>query len=362
MGITGFFLRFIPYIGAFIAAGFPIILAAAVAPGWSTALETAALYVIVEATIGQVVEPLLYGRRTGVSPIAVVISATCWTWLWGLVGLVLSTPLTVCLVVLGRHVERLAFLDVIFGDAPPLTPIEGFYQRLLVGDASEIADQAEQFLKTNSLVNYYDEVARPALLLAQMDVRRGALDERRQQRIKETIEEIVDDLSDHAAWPPTEVQPTPETAHSEAPALDAKSRPPVLCVAGRGYLDEAAAILFGQLLGGCGIAAKIEPAGALTIGRVSRLSAEGARIVCLSYLDADLSGVSARFAVRRLRRRLPETKILAGFWQTSADQPEKAGEATAADACAGTFEAALEFCLKAEIVRSIRSGSEPTCG
>jgi predicted PurR-regulated permease PerM len=366
-GIAAFLLRFIPYLGSFIAASFPIALAAAIDPGWGIALETLALFLIVETVIGQAVEPWLYGHNTGISPIAVVISATFWTWLWGLVGLVLSTPLTVCLVVLGRHVERLAFLDVIFGDAPPLTPVETFYQRLLVGDASEVADQAEQFLKTNSLVNYYDEVALQALLMAQADLRRGVLDELRQRRIKETIEEVIEDLSDHVDRPP---EPSPETAepiaslmaadspnpglglapsvetaqlHAQAPGFESQTS--VLCVAGRSFLDEAAAALFAQILGKHGLAAKVEPAGALTIGRISRLSAEGARIVCLSYLDADVSGASARFAVRRLRRRLPETKILAGFWQTDPGQASGLGAETKADFCATRFRDALDFCL-----------------
>src|SRR6202023_277345 len=115
-GIVAFFLRFVPYTGPIVAAGFPVALAAAIDPGWGMALETLALFLIVEPIIGQGVDPWLYGHNTGISPIAVVISTTFWTWLWGTVGLVLSTPLTVCLVVLGRHVERLAFLDIIFGD------------------------------------------------------------------------------------------------------------------------------------------------------------------------------------------------------------------------------------------------------
>ena len=208
-GIVAFLLRFVPYIGPFIAAGFPVALAAAIDPGWGIALETLALFLIVEPIIGQAVEPWLYGHNTGISPIAVVISATFWTWLWGTVGLVLSTPLTVCLVVLGRHVERLAFLDVIFGDAPPLTQIENFYQRMLAGDASEVVDQAERFLKTNALIDYYDEVALPALLMAQVDLRRGVLDEPRQRRIKETIDEVIEDLSDHVDQPPA-AAPAPE--------------------------------------------------------------------------------------------------------------------------------------------------------
>jgi len=369
-GIVAFLLRFIPYIGSFIAAGFPIALAAAVDPSWGMALETLALFLVVEPIIGQAVEPWLYGHNTGLSPIAVVIAATFWTSMWGAVGLVLSTPLTVCLVVLGRHVERLAFLDVIFGDAPPLTPVETFYQRMLVGDASEVADQAEDFLKENTLVNYYDEVALQALLMAQADLRRGVLDSRRQMRIKETIEEVIDNLSDHVDQPPA---PTPEAAEPyallkaaepsipspspasiveaaqpHAPEPDWESQKPVICIAGRSLLDEAAAALFAQILEKHGLIAKVEPAGALTIGRISRLSDEGARIVCLSFLDADLNAARARFAVRRLRRRLHEVKILAGFWRSDPGQVGELCAATKADFCATRFKDALAFCLQEE--------------
>ncbi|HEV2042798.1 MAG TPA: AI-2E family transporter [Casimicrobiaceae bacterium] len=216
-GGVAFLLRFVPYFGPLIAAAFPMAVAAAIDPGWGMALETLALFLFVESIIGQVVEPWLYGQNTGISPIAVVISATFWWWLWGAVGLVLSTPLTVCLAVLGRHVERLAFLDVIFGDAPPLTPVENFYQRMLAGDASEVVDQAERFLQTNSLIDYYDEVALPALLMAQVDLRRGVLDEQRQRRIKETIDEVIEDLSDHVDQTPAST-PTPEAVEPFPPS------------------------------------------------------------------------------------------------------------------------------------------------
>ena len=378
-GVVAFLLRFVPYFGPLIAAGFPTALAAAIDPGWGMALGTLALFFFVESIIGQVVEPWLYGHNTGTSPVAVVISAAFWWWMWGTPGLVLSTPLTVCLVVLGRHVERLAFLDVMFGDAPPLTPVENFYQRMLAGDESEVVDQAEQFLQTNSLVNYYDEVALQALLMAQVDLRRGVLDEQRQRRIKETIEEVIEDLSDHVDQPPASA-PAPEVVESFAletsggPSLPSsapspspisalnvevrtpdlppgglmsseESERPVLCIAGRSFLDEAAAALFAQILEKHGMRATIEPAGALTAGRISRLSAEGARLVCLSYLDADLSAAGARFAVRRLRRRLGEIKILAGFWQSGPEQASELCAETNADFCATTFTEALAFCL-----------------
>ncbi|MBV8426236.1 MAG: AI-2E family transporter, partial [Hyphomicrobiales bacterium] len=157
--VLGGLLRFIPYVGAALSAIPPLALAAAADPGWTMLLWTVALYVVVEITTSQAVEPLLYGHSTGLSPISVIVSATFWTWLWGPLGLILSTPLTLCLLVLGRHVDRLQFLDVALGDRPALTPVENFYQRIIAGDPDEALDQAELVLKECPLSTYYDEVA-----------------------------------------------------------------------------------------------------------------------------------------------------------------------------------------------------------
>ena len=174
-GILGALLRFVPYIGAPLSALMPLTLAAAIDPGWSLLLWTAALYAVVELTLGQAVEPLLYGHSTGLSPFAVVVAATFWTWLWGPIGLILSTPMTLCLVVLGRHVARLEFLEVLLGDRPPLTPVQSFYQRILAGDPDEAHDQAEILLKDLSLASYYDQVVLNGLRLAVVDAERGVL-------------------------------------------------------------------------------------------------------------------------------------------------------------------------------------------
>ena len=183
-GVLGALLRFVPYIGAPLSAVMPLTLAAAVDPGWSTLLWTAALYLVVEPIMGQVVEPLVYGHSTGLSPFAVVVAATFWTWLWGPIGLILSTPLTLCLVVLGRHVARLEFLDVLLGDRPALTPVESFYQRMLAGDPDEVHDHAEVLLKQLSLASYYDDVALEGLRLAVIDAERGVLTPGHLERIK----------------------------------------------------------------------------------------------------------------------------------------------------------------------------------
>src|ERR1700754_744992 len=194
-GILATALRFVPYIGSIIAAAFPLALALAVDPGWSMLVWTAALFFVVEPAVGQIVEPMVYGRSTGLSPGAVVVSASFWTALWRPIGLGLATPLTVCLVVLGRHVERLEFLDVMFGDRPALSPPEIFYQRMLAGDPTEAAEMAEEFLKERSLSAYMEDVALKGLLLAKSDLDRGALDAERMERIKATIQQLGDDLT-----------------------------------------------------------------------------------------------------------------------------------------------------------------------
>ena len=178
-GLLAMILRFVPYVGALIAAIFPLLLAAAVDSGWTMVLWTALLFIIVEPLVGHVVEPMLFGHSAGLSPVAVVVAATFWTWLWGPIGLILATPLTICLVVLGRHVDRLKFLEVMLGDQPALTPPELIYQRMLAGDPVEASEQARLFLREKPLIAYYDEILLEGIKLAQMDAERNRLDEDR---------------------------------------------------------------------------------------------------------------------------------------------------------------------------------------
>src|SRR5690242_2867897 len=174
-GVMGAVLRFVPYIGAWIAAALPTLVAVAVDPGWSIALLTVGLYAITEFLAGQLLEPLLYGHSTGLSPIAVVVAAIFWTWLWGPIGLIISTPLTLCAVVLGRHIEQLSFIDILLGSRPALRPSESLYQRLLADNADEAEEQLEELAGEHSLVDYYDNVAIEALQIASSDFRAGKL-------------------------------------------------------------------------------------------------------------------------------------------------------------------------------------------
>jgi predicted PurR-regulated permease PerM len=367
-GILAAVLRFVPYIGAAIAAAFPLVLAVAVDPSWSMLLWTLALFLVVEPIVGHVIEPMVYGHSTGLSPVAVVASATFWTALWGPIGLVLATPLTVCLVVLGRHVERLEFLDIMFGDRPALSPPEMFYQRMLAGDPTEAAEKAEEFLKERSLSSYYDEVALKGLQLAQADAERGALDHERLTKIRDAVSEFANDLSDQDDRPPPKVSSTTDAEATSAvesvaedapyenlPALSKEDLPPdwqgdhpVLCVAGRSLIDEAAAIMLGQLSTAHGLAARVEGAEALSTTNVFRLETTGVAIICLVYMDA-AGPAHMRYSVRRLRRKIPKAIIILGCWIKEMDPAalEQLRESAKADLAAASLGEAVKLCIEA---------------
>lgn len=365
-GILGTVLRFVPYIGSVIAAAFPLALAVAVDPGWSMLIWTAALFFVAEPVVGQVVEPMIYGRSTGLSPVAVVVSATFWTALWGPIGLVLATPLTVCLVVLGRHVERLAFLDVMFGDRPALSPPEIFYQRMLAGDPTEAADKAEEFLKERSLSSYYDDVALKGLMLAQSDLDRDALDQARLIKIRDTVFEFVNDLSEQPDHEPTGEQSTADAeavaavevaaedpVYADLPVLQKtdlatewQGEHPVLCIAGRSLLDEAAAIMVAQLSTSHGLAASVEGPDALATSNIFRLETTGVAMVCLSYLDANNSA-HIRYAVRRIKRKLPRAIIMVWTLTNNGDRLNALREGTKADLFCSSFREATQLCVEA---------------
>ncbi len=184
-------LRFVPYVGVWIAAFFSVLLGAAVDPGWTLAVATLSLFVIVELIAGQLVEPELYGHTTGMSPLSVVVAAIFWSWLWGPVGLIVSTPLTLCLVVAGRHIKALSLLDILLGDTHALTMPQRFYQRALSADSDEIIASARAFLKDNSFAVYCDLVLMPALHLAFLDVASGAISREQQLKVRNTVVAVI---------------------------------------------------------------------------------------------------------------------------------------------------------------------------
>ncbi|MET0721855.1 MAG: AI-2E family transporter [Tardiphaga sp.] len=364
-GILAAVLRFVPYVGAVIAAAFPLILAVAVDPGWSLLAWTAALFLIVEPIVGHVIEPLVYGRSTGLSPVAVVVAATFWTALWGPIGLVLATPLTVCLVVLGRHAEKLQFLDVMFGDRPALSPPEIFYQRMLAGDPTEAAEKAEQFLKERSLLSYYDQVALQGLQLARADVERGVLNDARQLKMRDAVQEFVADLADVDEAAEDTEQTTDAEATSAVEDVTEKAaaervrvlKPadlapewagehPLLCIAGRTILDETAALMMAHLATEHGITARTEPAEALGVANVVRLETGGVAAVCLIYLDKAVPS-HMRYAIKRLRRRMPKARIILCCWAEGLqrDALEQLRNDAKADLAAASPGEALKLCV-----------------
>ena len=331
-GILSGLLRFVPYVGSLLSAVLPMTLAAAVEPGWSMLIWTGVMYLVVEGVTGQVIEPMVYGHSTGLSPFSVVVAAIFWSWLWGPVGLILSTPLTLCLVVIGRHVKRLEFLDVLLGDREALTPVESFYQRMLAGDADEAQDHAELLLKERSLSTYYDEVALKGLQLAANDAQRGVLNHAQLDEVRVTITTLVHSLQSHDdnQPPPPKgednsvsgadnardlpINPLPANA-PEIPPHPWSEGQAVLCIAGRGPLDEAASAMLVQLLGKHGMSGRL--VGYAEAGRehIDMLDISGARMVCISYLDISGSPAHLRYLMQRLRRRLAAgTPILVGLW------------------------------------------------
>ena len=334
-GIMAGLLRFVPYVGAIGAALLPTLLAAAVDPGWTMAIETVALFAVVEGVTGQVVEPLAYGHSTGFSPVSVVISAIFWAWLWGPVGLILSMPLTLCLVVLGRHVDRLKFIDVLLGDRPALTPAESFYQRMLAGDADEALDQAEVLLREQPLSAYYDEVALRGLQMAANDSLRGVLTDEQLQHIQESIGMVVLDLADH-----DDPGPRVEAAPGQA-------APTVLCVAGRGPLDEAACTMLAQILAKRGLHARTVSARSVARGAIDGLDIEGIDVVCISYLESAGSMSALRYLVRRIRARAPGLPTLVGLWQGDAalTNEDRLRATIGADRYTTSLQGAVSACI-----------------
>ena len=313
-GILAALLRFIPYLGIVIAASFPAALAVAVDPGWALLAWTILLFGAIELVVANLLEPWVYGASTGLSAVAVIAAATFWTWLWGPIGLLLSTPMTVCLVVLGRHVPQLQFLDVMLGNEPVLTPDETLFQRLLANDPEEATEQAEEFAREQSLTEFFDDVAIPALARAQADSDRDALSPERRTRIKDGIRAMLENLSDDTA---TAADASPEHAEKSKN----KETPGIVCLAGRNELDEAAGLLLVHLLRAQG-RVEIGPvisADALASDAFHPSCLEDAVLVVLSLISTG-SPARAHYLVRRVRRRATQAKILLGFWGSPVEE------------------------------------------
>lgn len=331
-GLLALVLRFVPYIGPAIGMLLPLFVAVGVSPGWMLVVWTAALFVVMELVSNNFVEPWLYGSRTGLSPLAVIVSAVFWTWIWGPLGLVLSTPLTVCLVVLGRHVPHFEFLYVLFGNEPVLEPHAQLYQRLLAGDPDEATDHAEKALEEEYLFAYYDRVAIPALRLGEFDRARGVMSDVQRRELAASAMALVANLEDIADEEAEETEDgrEEETAARQVTTDGQAEESPddlpdgaghsVLCAGGRGELDDAAAAMLAQVLriqGASVAGASFEDLGPT---RFRQLALAGVDTVVIGFLNAD-SLRHARIVVRRLKRAKASLRVGIVFW-TAGDQQD----------------------------------------
>ena len=341
-GLLAAVLRFVPYLGPFLAALFPIALAFAVDPGWSMLLWVIGLFLLAELVSNNVIEPWLYGSSTGLSSLAIIMAAIFWTTLWGPVGLFLATPLTVCLVVIGRYVPQLEFLGVLLGSDPVLAPEERLYQRLLAGNLEEAVEMAEDYVDEHSSREFYDNVAIPALRLAENDRQRSTTDINYRRLVANTASCMVKEIAEHVQEKQAR-SGSPANGHGHHDPSPSASETPVLCIAGRTELDRAATEMLAQVLEERGIGARVLPPIAVTEGALGQLDLTGVEAVCLSYLHPQPQ-VFARYICRRLRRRSPRLKLVACCWNSppSGAHTEDMSRQMSADAATVSLEACVD--------------------
>ena len=308
-------LRFVPYVGAFASAAFPMALAAMVDPGWWMLLETAAVFVIGEPLVGQIVEPLLFGSQTRLSPLAVLLGAAFWTLLWGPVGLVLAVPLTLAVVVMGQHVPRLEFLRILLGNEPVLEPHEHLYHQLLAGEANLAAKEADRWIGERTFENYLDDVAIPAFRVASDDQKRAVLGREQINELNETIAEYIQLVKESLDYKQEQqaaaAAAKPETVRRSATAL---------VLAGRGSLDLAAAQLIADAIRlDLGIAARCPSLGGLTgIGAAAEAEPDDPPdIVALVSVGA-VTPAQLDLLLRRVGFTFPQSQIVIGYWDETA--------------------------------------------
>jgi predicted PurR-regulated permease PerM len=324
-GAFGTVLRFIPYIGPWVATILPTLLALAVSPHWLVPILTVTLFAVLELLLNNVMEPWLYGAHTGVSSIALIVAAVFWTWLWGPLGLVLATPLTVCLVVMGRHVPRLSFLSVVLSDEEALTPAEDCYHRLLTPGERDELELVESYLKANSLTALYDSVFIPVLTAAETDARAELLDQEQLSNVEQSMRDVIEDLGTRPAVPSkAAVEKADSAADEEAPpppAIAPDCR--VFCLPARADRDEIAGTMLVQLARQQGFGAQNAP-GKLVAGELLALVEKAdVDVICISVV-APSTVIHARYLCLKLRTLLPKQKIVIGLWGATEDITEAA--------------------------------------
>jgi len=338
-GVICFLMRYIPYVGTLVAALFPMAMALAVFPGWKQAGLTLVLFAFLETITANLVEPWLYGAHTGVSSLAILVAAIFWGALWGPIGLILSTPLTMCLILAGKYVPQLSFLEIILGDEPVLSPAEHFYQRLLALDSEEAGESAVRYLKENDLTTLYDSVLIPALSLQEQDRHVQALDDARMNFIFQSTRELMDEVFEVSL----DTKNVCEKERSEELTASRPSGLTITCVPSNDEADEISGAMLAQVLRTAG-----HQAHALELGPVSTMLKELERmpgeVICVSALPPFATG-QARSLCKQLRQRCPKVKLILGLW-AFAGGAEKAQEKmglNCADAVATSLAQVVSF-------------------
>ena len=334
-------LRFIPYVGPVLGAGAPIVVSLAALEGWTGPLQVIALFVVLELFTNLVLETVLYAGAAGVSQVALVMSVAFWTWLWGPLGLLMATPLTICLVVLGKHVPGLEFLGTLMADTPALAPEHGYYQRLLARDQSEAADIIDNYIKTESSPRtVYDALLLPALNYAERDRLEQRLSQEEEVVAIETTRELLSDAADSIR------RLLPGAPAAADASLPSAPREPlrVLGYASNGVGDELALAMLAHLLDDLPITVEITTTRLQASELVSLVQVRGVSVVCLADLPPSPSS-KTRYLVKRLRAAFPELQILVGRWapQTLADENTQALREAGASHVASTLAQTREY-------------------
>jgi methylmalonyl-CoA mutase cobalamin-binding subunit len=314
-GLLAGVLRFVPYVGPWAGALLPVLLSFAISTNWITPLLTIVLFVGLEVTVSNIVEPWLYGASTGVSPIALIVSAIFWTWLWGPVGLVLSTPITVCLAVMGRHAPRLEFLSVLLSEDQALAPYEEFYHRLLAVGTEGAEDFAETFANTHTLTELYDQVIIPAITRAEMDAQNGGLVAEQRTSVLQRIHDIVEDLGARHHDEITGKDQKEGEPIAIGPAIEGSR---VICVPASAYRDELAGEMIIQLLRRDGFDATNSAARLKAEELLAQAVEFEPALLCISVVTPSTL-TQGRHLSATFRARLPELKILVGAWNAAND-------------------------------------------
>jgi predicted PurR-regulated permease PerM len=321
-GLMATLLRFIPYIGIWISALTPILIALAVFPGAKAAVETLFCYGGVEILTANAIEPMLFGSSTGIATLAVLVAAAFWTWLWGPVGLLLSTPLTVCLVVMGKYVPQLEFLTILLAEEPALSPPDRVYQRLLATDQEEAEDLVEEYGKKMPLEELYDTVLIPALATAEVDAHRGRLDEDHLAAIQKGVRDILAGLRDQQKARDARDSGQPNPGPDARTMLPRGCSANVICLPANAESDEIAGMMLAHLLEMRGYCVKVASVAHLASEMLQTVRDFKADIVCISALPP-VAVTHARYLCKRIHGQLPDVQMVVGLWANQGD-PKRA--------------------------------------